>query len=506
MKKTVISIYVIFFLITVIKAQNQQDSLIYTKIYYTNGTLSSEGYLRNNKPDGYWKTYSDKGVLITEGNRKNYELDSLWKFYNDSSKLYMTIYYKNGKKNGIKTTYNEIGKMEENYKDDIKEGFSISYYGDTLIRKIVNFVNGKENGLSKEFSKEGLIISLVEYKYGFVVGREYINRYNTNGKKHGVWKTFYSNDVVKYEENYKNGLKDGFFKTFDMEGNLLLIKKYIDDILQEDDPDVVKLDIKIDYYESGNIKTVGSYKNNIPEGVRREYRIDGTIESAKIFRNGNITGEGIVDEKGYKQGKWKEYYETGELKAEGTYKNNEKTGLWKWYYINGKLEQTGNYEEAEKPNGEWKWYFENGKVFIEENFYKGKLDGFYKEYDSLGNIITEGQYIEGLEDGKWKYNLGDLYQEGNYKEGMKEGEWKSYYFNGKLQATGKFYQDIPDGKHVLYYDNGKIKEEGSYEVGKRQGEWKYYNDTGELFLTVTFKFDKEIKFDKVRIKPELIEN
>ena len=33
--------------------------------------------------------------------------------------------------------------------------------------------------------------------------------------------------------------------------------------------------------------------------------------------------DGIIDEKGYKQGKWKEFYETGELKAEGIYKNTE---------------------------------------------------------------------------------------------------------------------------------------------------------------------------------------
>jgi len=505
MKKILLLLFIILFSWQ-IKAQQKNDSMIFTKIYYPNGKISSEGYVRNNKPDGYWKTYSKTGILVSEGNRKNYELDSLWKFYNDSSKLFMTIFYKNDKKNGFKTTFNETGKIEENFKDDIKEGLTIYYYGDSLVRKTVTFVNGKENGLSKEFSKEGLIISLIEYKYGFVINREYINRYNGNGKRQGIWKTFYSNDFVKKEESYKNGLKDGFFKTFDNEGNLVSIEKYIDGELQEDDPEVVKLDIKIDYYETGNIKTVGSYKKNVPEGVRRDYKIDGTIESAKIFRNGNIIGDGIIDERGYKQGKWKEYYETGELKAEGAYKNNKKIGLWKWYYKNGKLDQTGFYAAGEKTEGDWKWYYENGNLLMEETFYQGSADGIYKEYNDSGIVIVEGQYLEGLEDGLWKYNIGDSRQEGNYKDGMKDGIWKYYFANGKISYEGRFYQDNPDGRHVSYYDNGKIREEGNYEVGKKQGDWKYYNENGELFLTITYNFDKEVKFDNVKIKPELIDN
>ena len=65
---------------------------------------------------------------------------------------------------------------------------------------------------------------------------------------------------------------------------------------------------------------------------------------------------------------------------------------------------------------------------------------------------------------------------------------------------------IIDGEKIVKYDNGKIREEGNYEVGKKQGDWKYYNENGELFLTITYNFDKEVKFDNVKIKPELIDN
>ena len=98
----------------IVFAQNNviPDSL--TIFYHPNGIKSSEGYMLNGKPEGYWKTYSEDGVLISEGNRKNYLLDSLWKFYDENGELKMEINYREGKKNGMRTTYREREKIEEN--------------------------------------------------------------------------------------------------------------------------------------------------------------------------------------------------------------------------------------------------------------------------------------------------------------------------------------------------------------------------------------------------------
>ena len=64
--------------------------------------MSSQGPLRDGKPDGYWKTYSPTGVLKSEGNRKNFQLDSVWKFYNEKGITAFEFNYKDGKKNGLK--------------------------------------------------------------------------------------------------------------------------------------------------------------------------------------------------------------------------------------------------------------------------------------------------------------------------------------------------------------------------------------------------------------------
>ena len=91
--------YISILLLTVsnISIAQEKDSLVPAVYYFENGKISSEGTLRNGKPDGYWKSYYPSSVLKTEGNRKNYLLDGQWKFYTEEGLLYLTIDYKEDK-------------------------------------------------------------------------------------------------------------------------------------------------------------------------------------------------------------------------------------------------------------------------------------------------------------------------------------------------------------------------------------------------------------------------
>ena len=75
----------------------QQTKEGYNKLYYPNGKISSEGIIKDGKPDGYWKNYYENGKLKSEGNRKDFKLDSLWKFYTGKGLLYLIYTYKEGK-------------------------------------------------------------------------------------------------------------------------------------------------------------------------------------------------------------------------------------------------------------------------------------------------------------------------------------------------------------------------------------------------------------------------
>jgi uncharacterized protein len=505
------SIFISIVLIIVIglSAYSQEDTTIvkngFQVFYHPDGTKSSEGTMRDGKPDGYWKTYNDQGILISEGNRKNFELDSTWRFYDDKGKIGLEINYLKGKKDGIRKTYREDEIIEETFKNDAKEGMTRYYYPDGKLKMEVNFKNGLEDGLAKEYEKDGRIITLITYKSGFIVERELINRYDNNGKKNGLWKYFYADGKLQREGTYKHGEENGYFKEYDKDGNLVTTAKYADGTKLEDVAELVKLDVRKDYYPDGKVKIAATYnKEGKLEGVRREYSEDGNIAKSYIFRNGIMIGEGIVTEKGERDGYWKEYFNDGHLRAEGKYNKDVREGAWKFYHENGAVEQEGTYYKG-KPEGEWRWYYADGQLLREETYYNGLLDGPMTEYDEAGEVITRGQYIEGEENGDWFYREGDNEADGAYAAGTRNGLWKYYDLPegmGKqkvLRFEGRFIEDNPQGKHTYYWDNGYRKEEGEYVMGLKEGEWVYYNYDGTPFIIVSYKNGAEVRYDGIQI-------
>lgn len=492
-------------LIFVLQAQNNVINDGFKQYTYPNGKVSSEGFIKNGKPDGYWKNYYENGILKSEGNRKNNELDSLWKFYNEEGKLTLTYEYKQGKKNGYKTVYdteshNKIS--EEPFVNDTRQGMAY-YYKDNYRYKEIPFENGKENGIGKEYLIDGLIQSITLYKNGFIARDEKINRTDKMNLKQGIWKEFYPSGAVYKEMRYRDNKLDGYLKIFEPDGNLQKAEKYVDGVLQQNVAELVKLDVVTTYYDSGKKKSSGTYKDGFPEGFTRRFSEEGVIIGSELYKDGYKIGEGIYDEKGYKQGKWKEFYISGELKAEGEYVNDKKINEWVYYYQNGKIEQRGKYDKSNKPTGDWKWYYESGNILRTETFMRGRAEGEMVEYTDSSQVVTKGLFVDGEKEGFWLSNDGDMRYEGEYKNGLRSGLWKIYYNNnGKLAEEGSYIEGLPNGKFRFYYINGKIKEEGEYMMGNKEGNWKKYDTEGLLYTTIQFNNNIEVKIDGFKVKEE----
>ncbi len=60
------------------------------------------------------------------------------------------------------------------------------------------------------------------------------------------------------------------------------------------------------------------------------------------------------------------------------------------------------------------YYFENGKVQQQGFFKDGKLDGEWISYDSRGNKLSEGTYLNGSKTGKWFFWNGNSLSEVDY--------------------------------------------------------------------------------------------
>lgn len=490
----------ILFLLLYFRYSSAQTDTItdgYKKYYYPSGAVSSEGLLKNGKPDGYWKTYFENGALKTEGNRKNYQLDSLWKFFGKNGKLQQTLYYKEGKKNGLKQVFDpDSGFLlsEEPFVNDVREGL-VKNYKKGFVYKTIPFIAGKEVGKGYEYAADSTIITITTYKNGFLQREERINRKDAAGRKQGNWKLFFPNLSVKIECRYENDRLDGYYKEYNIKGDLIKTAKYVDGNLQQNASELIMLDTRNEFYENGKIKSSGTYKQGIAEGITKIFDENGKPIDAKIYKGGLLTSQGLMDERGWQQGEWKEFYPTGEIRAQGAYLNGKRTGKWNFFYQNGKKEQTGSYNKNGKPEANWTWYYESGNTLREESFINGLTEGEMREYTDSGKVITRGMYVEGEKEGFWFLEDGDERQEGNYKAGQRTGEWKWFYSNGKTAYKGEFIENLENGKHTIYYDNGRVMQEGKFIMGQKDGKWRKYDTDGTLLYTIEYQNDQEVKFN-----------
>ena len=135
----------------------------------------------------------------------------------------------------------------------------------------------------------------------------------------------------------------------------------------------------------------------------------------------------------------------------------------------------------------------------EEEYFNGKEDGVATEYSVEGEIIAQGDYLEGEKEGKWIYNAGDYTEEGRFVVGLREGTWKHFYANGNLKYQGDYVQGNPHKRHKIYWENGMIKEEQYYDMGIKEKTWKKYNEEGVLLMTITYKNDVEHRINGVKV-------
>jgi len=466
----------------------------YQQFTYPNGQVASEGIVRDGKPDGLWKTYYESGQLKSIGKRTDFLLDSTWVFFKENGDTNLVVNYKHDLKNGSRFTYSETEVMMEPFVNDVRQGEGHRYDRKGNLLQTMIFKNGFEEGISPVFDTTGLLREIINYRKGFVMTRETLNRYDREGKKHGYWKTFFDDWSLRTECYYKHGLRDGFYKEYDEKGNLKKIVKYVNDVEQVLEPDMKPLIVQHEYYPNGKVKREASFRDGKREGVWREFDEEGNVIKSQTYKKGGLISEGVVGTDGKRRGEYKEFYADSTIRAEGLFIDGLRSGEWKFYYHNGQLQEIGSYKEGE-PEGTWIWYYDNGQKQIEEQFFKGTHNGPYKEYDDKGNLIVSGTYFDGMKNGKWMEQVGDMRTQGEYRNDKQVGEWISYYDNDKMAFRGTFNAGYPDGEHFFYYENGKLSEIQSYAVGVKHGDWKKYLDTGELYFTITYNQGKEVKYD-----------
>jgi len=491
--------------------QENADENGFVQRFYPNGQVSTEGYMRDGKPDGNWKSYYVSGIIKSEGKRTNYLLDSTWNFYNQAGELTQQIDYSIGEKSGYSIRFRYDNPLKpgqvtvvsrELYVNGRKEGNSYYYHTTGELKQIVFYKDGRKFGLAREFDRDSMLITVLEYNDNYLVNRERVNRTDNEGRKQGTFRDYYGNGKIKKEVNYLDDQLHGYYREFDGRGELVMAMRYErGQIVEEIDEDLKELlDMKSTYDEQGRLIFTGGYKEGVPVGIHRFYDTTGTVENAYLYNEvGQKISEGIIDDQGRRRGTWTEFYQKGEIRAKGYYTNNQRSGVWTFFFLSGGMEQKGRFERG-RYQGLWSWYYKNGNTWREESYFNGREDGEFVEYDRSGNILTKGDYISGEKDGEWIYQVGDHQEKGSYVIGLREGDWIYYYNDGKLKYEGRYSQGNPDKRHKYYYQTGALKEEQYYEMGIREKNWKKYDEEGNLVMTITYRNNVEQRINGIKIR------
>ncbi|MGE0567920.1 MAG: toxin-antitoxin system YwqK family antitoxin [Bacteroidia bacterium] len=522
-----IGVFSIVFCFQLLSQQKLKEG--YNKLYYPNGNISSEGTIKDGKPNGYWKNYYENGKIKIEGNRKNFQLDSTWIFNDIKGRITRSIDYKEGKKNGFIRTYDTLGNKitEDDYKDDIIVGISKKFFPSGKIMKTQPYSGGVKDGTGYEFNEDSLVTAIVNYKKGVFIGKERINEKDNLGRKQGLWKELFENGDVKKEMNYYNDTLVGFAMEYDKKGNLKSIKKYDKGKELKNAPEVRQVQVYRKRYEDGSLAYEGVYDDGVPIGSHYHYKQEYKCDSIEYYNDsiggfykkwicrtysipdslieydeGVLIAKGAVDKDRNKIGEWVEYHNSGEFKAKGVYVNDKPTGVWKFFYPSGKLEQTGQYDKAGREQKTWIWYYESGKVMREENYYNGKREGLMVDYTENGDVFIKGNWFDDKKEGIWYYENDNYFEKGKFVSGQLDSLWRGFYKPEKSKFfIGKFEYGVAEGHHTFYYRNGVKMVEGDYQGGLKQGDWKFYDETGLNYLSIHYKDDIEIKWQGEKIFP-----
>lgn len=187
-------------------------------------------------------------------------------------------------------------------------------------------------------------------------------------------------------------------------------------------------------------------------------------------------------------------------------KNGEIDGRYREYYISGELRKKGFMDHGEA-YGPVVWYFKSGKKMAKGEDICGEVF-MDKSWDIDGNVI--------LNDGEGKhlfYNHKEIVtREEQYSERRQTGPYKVYHHDGSLAVVGEIVDSEGlikeqysqkgesfkggNGTYIFYHPNGVKMVEGEIKDGKSEGEWKWWDRNGELKQTVIFEQNARISSEE----------
>lgn len=231
----------------------------------------------------------------------------------------------------------------------------------------------------------------------------------------------------------------------------------------------------VDGYKDGIENTYSNewYKEkdcfeSILTGITK-YNLGKKVYKKSYFNNGQLLLESFFDEDGKEHGEYTFYSANGTVEIQGQYLHGKKDGLWKEFYYTGELKSETLYRNDSIYTNT---YHVNGKPYISKTTYCRMYEGDYLIMMENGDTITHQFYKNGIQQGNQLYGSTKSYYEPIVLE--------YYHINDNALIEGEYCQ--------LFIDTRKPRVKGYYnEKGMRDGRWEYYLRDGRLYRTEDFE-------------------
>lgn len=131
----------------------------------------------------------------------------------------------------------------------------------------------------------------------------------------------------------------------------------------------------------------------------------------------------------------KEFYNNGQLKAEGWQQMTVKTDYWIFYHPNGSIASKGHFKDN-KRHGYWYFYHSEGALEKEGHFILNSAEDWWIFYEIGSSNKSKFQFKNNQKDGIClRYKNKKLVKAERYHKDQKMGEWTS---------VRSFRRDNPD--------------------------------------------------------------
>jgi uncharacterized protein len=483
--------------------------------YYANNALEFRTELVKDENTGPVTAYHPDGKVKFTGAFKAGKRDGVVETLYLNGVKESSYTYAEGERNGPFTEWYANGQKqsEGTYTDGNITGKRTVWNANGTVASEEEYdANGREQGVHKGYTMEGVLYTELEYNRGMLIRYRYFDRsgkmlseakrssgkfnfvgytpggskmmegsYLDEGAKTGPWKWYWPDGTLQSEESQKMGKVDGTQRSYFENGKLKIEYRYLPGKGRTGPYSDFRMDGTVDdqgYVQDGNLN--GELRRALPNGkvYSHEYYVDGDRTGWQSFydMDGVLEAEERVEDgfvrevvnfgtdgKEYQRivighGKfvYDSKYPDGKKKSRVEYTNMVRNGLATWYFPDGTKEQEGNYLNGEE-HGVWKGWHPNGKLRYERTFDNGAIIGTDKFYYVDGTPDHEETYKDGWSVGSKEYHPnGKLAIEREKRLGQLHGAARSYSMNGDLQLVRYYLNDRmigysyngPDGKLV----------------------------------------------------------